>query len=62
MIKKFCPEQTKCKEDTEDTWTCIAHWAEGHIRECPYDNYTESQEGKYPCIDAKIGQDNKMKR
>lgn len=60
MKEKFCPEQTKCKEDTDDTWTCLAHMAEGRVRECPYDSYVDSQKGKYPCVDAKVGYDESL--
>jgi len=36
MIEQFCECQTKCKEDTEDTWTCCAHMQEGRVFQCPF--------------------------
>ena len=36
MTEQWCDYQHKCKEDTEDTWTCIAHMAEGRAFQCPY--------------------------
>jgi len=37
MKKKICKWQTKCVEDTDDTWTCTAHLAESLVFACPYD-------------------------
>lgn len=51
-MEKFCNNQCKCKEDTADTWTCLAQMCEGRVRECPYDSYEDSQKGKYPCADV----------
>ena len=61
MKEKFCPEQIKCKEDTDKTWSCTAHMAEGRVRECPYKDYADSQKGKYPCADARIGYEDARK-
>ncbi len=52
--EKFCPEQIKCKEDTEDTWSCTAHLAEGRCMQCPFGSYEDSQDREYPCVDAQI--------
>ena len=55
--EKFCPEQIKCKEDTEDTWSCTAHLAEGRCLQCPFESYEDSQDREYPCVDAQIAHD-----
>ncbi len=62
MSERFCPEQMKCKEDTDDTWSCRAHMAEGSVRQCPYKSYEDSQEGEYPCADAQYGLNEAMSK
>jgi len=52
MIKKFCEWQTKCVEDTDDTWTCCAHLHEGRANTCPYDSLAQAKRGQYPCVDG----------
>ena len=54
-MKKFCYYQMKYKEDMgKGTLSCIAHIDEGRCFECPYESYEDSQNRKYPCVDAKI--------
>ena len=36
MIEQFCDYQIKCKEDTDDTWTCAAHLADGWAHQCSF--------------------------
>jgi len=36
MTEQWCDCQVKCVEDTEDTWTCTAHLAEGRAMECHF--------------------------
>ncbi len=59
-MKKFCEDHIKCKEDTEDTWTCTAHLDEGRTFKCPYvetdikvidGRSVPVKENGYPCID-----------
>lgn len=57
-MEKFCDYQTKCKEDTEDTFTCTAHLHDGSALQCPYKSFTEAKRrdmimNKYPCEDAR---------
>jgi len=43
MIKQACEAQMKCKEDTDETWTCGGHLHEGRSFECPYKSYTDAK-------------------
>jgi hypothetical protein len=36
-MNKFCAHQAKCIEDTDDTWTCLAHLAEARAMQCHMD-------------------------
>ena len=51
-MKRFCECQMKCKEDTDETWTCTAHLAEGHVFTCCKKSLEDAL--KYPgrCEDA----------
>ncbi len=60
-MDKFCPEQRKCTEDTDSTWSCLAHLAEGRVRQCPYKDYADSQNQQYPCVDARVGHEEALK-
>ena len=51
-LKQFCEWQIKAKEDTDDTWTCCAHLAEGHVLQCPHRSLRQAQTRRYPCVDA----------
>lgn len=51
MAKKWCEHQTKCVEDTEETFTCTAHMAEARAFQCPYKNTADRVSRKYPCPD-----------
>jgi hypothetical protein len=35
MMNQWCDCQMKCKEDTENTFTCCAHLEEGMAFQCP---------------------------
>ena len=61
-MEKFCEDHMKCKEDTEETWTCTAHLDSGHAFTCPYkkmdiqfsishNRNVPIKENGYPCID-----------
>lgn len=52
-MKLFCEHQVKCKEDTNQTFSCTAHMYEGRVFECPYNSFFEAKHGQYPCEDAK---------
>ncbi len=52
MKRKFCECQMKCKEDTEDTWTCAAHLDSGRAFECPYESLADAKTRPYPCADG----------
>lgn len=42
MIIRFCQMQIKAKEDTENTFTCLAHIDKGRVFECPYKTREEA--------------------
>lgn len=52
MARKFCENQMKCEEDTEDTWTCIDHLGEGRVFQCPYKSFQNMLDGTYKCQGA----------
>lgn len=52
MIEKFCDNQTKCTEDTEDTWTCIDNLGEGRVFQCPHKSWQDMLDSKYFCEGA----------
>lgn len=48
---QWCDCQVKCTEDTEGTFTCAAHIAEGRTFQCPYMNPENRKQAEYPCND-----------
>jgi len=61
-LSKFCYWQTLTKDDVDEegnqvSFTCAAHLAEGRARECTYKDYKDSQERRYPCVDANYKRD-----
>ncbi len=61
-MKQFCEDQIKCKEDTEETWTCTAHLDSARAFRCPYvqsdivfsalhEREVPIKDNGYPCID-----------
>lgn len=54
MKNKFCECQTKCKEDTENTWSCCAHMDSGRVFECPYDSLKDAKTPPCPCVDGEV--------
>ncbi len=62
MIERFCDCQIKCREDTDGTWTCTAHWGNNVIIQCKYISYKDSQKGEFPCIDARTYQEGLEKK
>lgn len=50
---RFCEYQVKCAEDTDGTWTCSAHMAEGRAMGCIFLSLKAAKSAPYPCVDAK---------
>ena len=51
-MKRFCEYQWKCKEDTEDTWTCTAKLDSGRVFQCPYKDMVDAKKHPGCCVDA----------
>lgn len=51
MKEQWCYWQIKCKEDSQDTFTCTAHLADGRVFQCPYSDLDDRTKMEYPCSD-----------